>query len=61
MDIFEAHRRIMSDYASYFRSFVSIPDEEPREQVEQHLNDRHLLPEPLLAPDTKRQGLTWHE
>ena len=30
MDIFEVHRRIMGDYASYIRSFVSIADDEMR-------------------------------
>jgi ATP-dependent helicase YprA (DUF1998 family) len=49
MDIFELHRRIMGDYASYIRSFVSISDEEMRKRVEQHLNDGHLWPEPLLT------------
>ena len=49
MDIFEVHRRIMGDYASYIRSFVSISDDEMRQRVEQHLNDGHLWPEPLLT------------
>jgi superfamily II DNA/RNA helicase len=49
MDIFEVHRRIMGDYASYIRSFVSISDDEMRNRVEQHLNDGHLWPEPLLT------------
>jgi ATP-dependent helicase YprA (DUF1998 family) len=49
MDIFEVHRRIMGDYASYIRSFVSISDDEMRKRVEQHLNDGHLWPEPLLT------------
>jgi len=35
MDIFEVHRRIMGDYASYIRSFVSISDDEMRNRVEQ--------------------------
>ncbi len=49
MDIFEIHRRIVGDYASYIRSFVSIADDELRQTVEQHLNDGHLWPEPLLT------------
>lgn len=49
MDIFEVHRRIMDDYASYIRSFVSISDDMMRQRVEQHLNDGHLWPEPLLT------------
>src|SRR5690349_11113669 len=49
MDIFEVHRRIMNDYANYIRSFVSISDEALRNRVEQHLNDGHLWPEPLLT------------
>ena len=39
----------MDDYASYIRSFVSISDDEMRKRVEQHLNDGHLWPEPLLT------------
>ena len=39
----------MGDYASYIRSFVSISDDEMRNRVEQHLNDGHLWPEPLLT------------
>lgn len=49
MDIFEGHRRIMDEYASYIRSFVSIADDEMRKQIEQHLNEGHLWPEPLLT------------
>lgn len=49
MDIFEVHRRIMDDYANYIRSFVSISDDVMRKRVEQHLNDGHLWPEPLLT------------
>lgn len=39
----------MDDYANYIRSLVSISDDEMRKQVEQHLNDGHLWPEPLLT------------
>jgi hypothetical protein len=49
MDIFEVHRRIVGDYASYIRSFVSILDDELRQRVEKHLTDGHLWPEPLLS------------
>lgn len=49
MDIFELHGRIVRDYASYIRSFVSIADDELRQTVEKHLNDGHLWPEPLLT------------
>lgn len=49
MDIFEVHRRIMDDYANYIRSFVSISDDVMRQRAEQHLNDGHLWPEPLLT------------
>jgi len=49
MDIFEVHRRIMDDYTSYIRSFVSISDNEMRRRADQHLNDGHLWTEPLLT------------
>jgi len=49
MDIFQVHRQVIDDYASYIRSFVSIADEELKSKVEQHLRDGHLWPEPLLA------------
>lgn len=49
MGIFSVHRRIVEDYASYIRSFVTIADEELGRRVEQHLKDGHLWPEPLLA------------
>ena len=49
MDIFEVHRRIMDDYASHIRSFVSISDDMMRQRVDQHLNGDHLWPEPLLG------------
>lgn len=49
MSIFGVHRRIVDDYASYIRSFVTIADDELRRRVERHLTDGHLWPEPLLA------------
>lgn len=49
MDIFEVHGRIIEDYANYIRSFVSISDDLMRQRIEQHLNDGHLWPEPLLT------------
>ena len=49
MGIFSVHRKIVDDYASYIRSFVTIADDELRRRVEQHLNDGHLWPEPLLG------------
>jgi hypothetical protein len=39
MDIFQVHRRVIDDYASYIRSFVAIADEELKSKVEQHLRD----------------------
>ncbi len=39
MDIFQVHRQVIDDYASYIRRFVSIADEELQSKVEQHLRD----------------------
>ncbi len=48
MNVFETHSRIVSDYATYIRSFLKIDDPEIREKVEGELNMGKLWPEPLL-------------
>ncbi len=48
MNIFYTHFRIVSDYATYIRSFLKIADPQIREVVEDELNKGKLWPEPLL-------------
>lgn len=48
MNIFETHSRIVSDYASYIRSFIKISDREIENKVQAELGQGKLWPEPLL-------------
>jgi len=48
MNVFQTHTRIVSDYATYIRSFLKIADPQIREVVEGELGKGKLWPEPLL-------------
>ncbi|MBI1299665.1 DEAD/DEAH box helicase [bacterium] len=48
MNVFESHRQIVQDYASYIRSFLNIADPQIQNVVEEELSKGKLWPEPLL-------------
>lgn len=48
MNVFETHNRIVSDYASYIKSFINISDEQIEAKVRQELDAGKLWPQPLL-------------
>lgn len=48
MNVFQTHADIVSDYATYIRSFLKISDPAIRSTVEQALDQGTLWPEPLL-------------
>ena len=48
MDVFELHSDLISDYASYTRSFIRISDRRISEAVDREISDGLLWPEPLL-------------
>lgn len=48
MNVFQTHSEIVSDYATYIRSFLKIDDPAIRQTVEEALNQGKLWPEPLL-------------
>ncbi len=48
MNVFETHRKIVDDYASYIKSFISISDEQIEKRVREDLADGKLWPPPLL-------------
>jgi hypothetical protein len=48
MNVFQTHADIVSDYASYIRSFLKIADSAIRDVVEHALDEGKLWPEALL-------------
>jgi ATP-dependent helicase YprA (DUF1998 family) len=48
MNVFDLRYRLVSDYASYTRSFIKIADRRISEKVEGELNAGAFWPEPLL-------------
>lgn len=48
MDVFELHRNLIADYASYTKSFIKIRDERIRRKVEEEISQGLLWPDPLL-------------
>ena len=48
MDVFELHSDLITDYASYTRSFIRISDRRIYEAVDREISDGLLWPEPLL-------------
>lgn len=48
MNVFQTHSRIVSDYATYIRSFLNLADPKIRAVVEGELEQGKLWPEPLL-------------
>lgn len=48
MNVFETHSRIVNDYASYIKSFISISDEQIENKVRLELAAGKLWPQPLL-------------
>ncbi len=58
MNVFRTHSRIVSDYATYIRSFLKITDPQILAVVENELKKGKLWPEPLLQfnPSFERLG-----
>ena len=48
MNVFDLHDRIVSDYASYIRSFINIADPAISKKVHSALSEGKLWPDPLL-------------
>jgi hypothetical protein len=48
MNVFQTHADIVSDYATYIRSFLKIDDPAICHAVQEVLNQRKLWPEQLL-------------
>ena len=48
MNVFDTHRQVLKDYASYIRSFIHISDSEIAREVEASLAEGRLWPQPLL-------------
>lgn len=48
MNVFDTHAKIISDYASYIRSFINIADPAIRQTVDAALAEGKLWPQPLL-------------
>jgi superfamily II DNA or RNA helicase len=48
MNVFETHRKIVADYASYITSFINISDPAIKQEVESALTKGKLWPDPLL-------------
>ena len=48
MDALSLHRKIVSSYQDYIRSFIDIRDDDIRDKVEEELADGTLWPEPLI-------------
>lgn len=48
MNVFQTHANIVSDYATYIRSFLKIADPAIRGTVERALDEGKLWPECLL-------------
>ena len=48
MNVFDIHRQVVDDYASYIGSFINIADPAIRAKVHQDLSEGKLWPEPLL-------------
>lgn len=48
MNVFQTHSQIISDYATYIRSFLRIADPQIKKIVEDELGKGKLWPEPLL-------------
>jgi ATP-dependent helicase YprA (DUF1998 family) len=48
MNVFEIRNRLVSDYASYIRSFINIRNQSIVHEVEENLNTGLLWPEPLI-------------
>ncbi len=48
MDVFELRNKLILDYESYIRSFITIHDRPIRDYVERSLNSGLLWPEPLI-------------
>lgn len=46
--IFDLRNQLISDYASYIRSFLQIRDPAIRTYVQQQLQEGMLWPEPLI-------------
>lgn len=48
MNVFELRNKLVSDYATYVRSFLRIRDKRVQRYVEQALSSGYLWPEPLI-------------
>lgn len=48
MNVFDAHEKIIADYASYIKSFINIADPAISKKVDSALAEGKLWPDPLL-------------
>lgn len=48
MQIFDIHKKIISDYESFITSFVNIRNDKIRKHVEDEIESKKLWPEPLI-------------
>lgn len=51
VDVFALRDRLVSEFGSYVRSFIRIPDDPIREHVESELDRGLLWPEPVVQPN----------
>jgi hypothetical protein len=59
MNVFDAHAKVVGDYARYIRSFISIADPAIRQTVDAALAEGKLWPEPLLQPSRVLRRSVW--
>jgi len=48
MDVFELRDKLIADYCSYIKGFITIKDELIKELVANELEDGLLWPDPLI-------------
>ena len=59
MDVFRLHDRLVSDYASYVKSFIQIKDARIGQHVAKSLADGLLWPEPLIQLNPSFEPGEW--
>ena len=48
MNVFELREKLIADYCSYVKGFITIKDESIKEMVDTELNEGLLWPDPLI-------------
>ena len=48
MDVFDLREKLIKDYASYIRSFITISDDRINNYVDNNLDNGLLWPDPLI-------------